>query len=114
GNVLGSDAVSQALLPACEAAQGPLAERLLAALEAAEAAGGDIRGRQSAAILVVGGERSERPWEGVEVDLRVEDHGDPLPELRRLLAVHRAYERLGSALEFRGGPPEELERALAD
>jgi uncharacterized Ntn-hydrolase superfamily protein len=114
GNMLDSDAVWQALLPAFEAAAGPLAERLLAALEAAEAAGGDIRGRQSAAILVVGGERSDRPWEGVRVDLRVEDDPDPLPELRRLLAVHRAYEKLGEVLELRDGPTDALERALAD
>jgi uncharacterized Ntn-hydrolase superfamily protein len=112
--MLESDAVWQALLPAFEAAQGALAERLLVALEAAEAAGGDIRGRQSAAILVVGGARREQPWEGVEVDLRVEDHAEPLPELRRLLAVHRAYEKLGAALELRDAPPEQLERVLAD
>jgi uncharacterized Ntn-hydrolase superfamily protein len=107
GNMLDSDAVWQALVPGFEAARGPLAERLLAALDAAEAAGGDIRGRQSAALLVVGGERP--------VELRVEDHPDPLGELRRLLGVHRAYERLGAALDVRdGASDEEYERALAD
>jgi uncharacterized Ntn-hydrolase superfamily protein len=66
------------------------ASRMLAALEAAEAAGGDIRGKQSAALVVVRGERSARPWEKV-FDLRVEDSPDPLGELRRLLTVARAY-----------------------
>ncbi|MDH3369081.1 MAG: DUF1028 domain-containing protein, partial [Gemmatimonadota bacterium] len=67
-----------------------LADRLLAALDAGEAAGGDIRGKQSAALMVVSGDPTDPPWERI-FDLRVEDHPDPLGELRRLLRVARAY-----------------------
>jgi uncharacterized Ntn-hydrolase superfamily protein len=68
----------------------PLAERLVSALDAAEAAGGDVRGRQSAALLVVPAQ-ADPPWRR-EVDLRVEDHPEPVAELRRVLVLHRAYE----------------------
>jgi uncharacterized Ntn-hydrolase superfamily protein len=81
-----------------------LARRLLAALDAAEAAGGDFRGRQSAALLVVEGERSTAPWDGRVSDLRVEDHPEPLAELRRLLDLEEAYRRLN---RVRGEVPEE-------
>jgi uncharacterized Ntn-hydrolase superfamily protein len=75
----------------------PLPERMMAALEAAEAEGGDIRGKQSAAMLVVTGSPTGRSWEDRTIDLRVEDAADPLPELRRLLRVKRAYMALGEA-----------------
>jgi uncharacterized Ntn-hydrolase superfamily protein len=91
GNMLASDAVWEAMVPAFETTTGDLADRLMAALEAAERAGGDVRGRQSAALLVVSGERPENSWEGRRVDLHVEDHAQPLQELRRLLTVQRAY-----------------------
>ena len=70
----------------------PLAERVLKVLQAAEAAGGDIRGKQSAALIVVGAEEVEHPWEEKKIDLRVDDHAEPLVELERLLKVARAYE----------------------
>ena len=79
---------------AFEAATGDLAERMLAALDAAEAEGGDIRGRQSAALLVVKGTSTGRPWADRVYDLRVEDHPQPLAELRRLVTVARAYNRM--------------------
>jgi uncharacterized Ntn-hydrolase superfamily protein len=63
----------------------------MVALEAAERAGGDVRGRQSAALLVVAAERPANPWEGRNFDLHVEDHARPLDELRRLLTLKRAY-----------------------
>jgi uncharacterized Ntn-hydrolase superfamily protein len=91
GNMLASDAVWQAMVPAFEKSQGDLAERLMRALEAAERAGGDLRGRQSAALLVVTGDRPSNPWEGRSFDLHVEDHPHPLEELRRLLTLRRAY-----------------------
>jgi uncharacterized Ntn-hydrolase superfamily protein len=91
GNMLTSDAVWQAMGPAFEAAQGDLAERLMQVLEAAERAGGDVRGRQSAALLVVAGERPANHWEGRSFELHVEDHPRPLGELRRLLRLRRAY-----------------------
>jgi tetratricopeptide (TPR) repeat protein len=72
---------------------------MMAALEAAEAEGGDIRGRQSAAILVVAAEPSGRPWQDRIFDLRVEDSREPLVELRRLLSVARAYRHMNEGDE---------------
>ncbi len=91
-NIMTDDGVVPAMAAAFEAASGDLAERMLAALDAAQLAGGDLRGRQSAAILIVGGERQAESWQGVLVDLRVEDHPLPLAEMRRLLRIQRAYE----------------------
>jgi uncharacterized Ntn-hydrolase superfamily protein len=92
-NLMTDDRVWPAMAGAFEKASGDLAERLLAALDAAQAVGGDIRGRQSAAILVVAPASTGRPWAGADrvFDLRVEDHPDPLAELRRLVRLQRAY-----------------------
>jgi uncharacterized Ntn-hydrolase superfamily protein len=87
-NMMASEDVWPAMAEAFEAATGALARRLLAGLDAAEAAGGDVRGRQSAALLVVPAEGE--PWQRT-VELRVEDHHDPLGELRRLLDLADAY-----------------------
>jgi uncharacterized Ntn-hydrolase superfamily protein len=87
-NLMASTEVWPAMADAFEQATGPLARRLMAALEAGEAAGGDVRGRQSAALLVVPG--TGEGWERT-VELRVEDHPEPLEELSRLLTVHEAY-----------------------
>jgi uncharacterized Ntn-hydrolase superfamily protein len=95
-NMMLNDRVVPAMAAAYQAAEGDLAERMLQALEAAEAAGGDIRGRQSAAIVIVKGVSSGRPWADRVLELRVEDHPDPLIELRRLITVHRAYERMNA------------------
>jgi uncharacterized Ntn-hydrolase superfamily protein len=89
-NLMRSDRVWPAMARAFEATSGDLAERLLAALDAAQAAGGDIRGQQSAALIVVSRDRSPRPWER-KFDLRVEDAPHPLAELRRLVTLQRAY-----------------------
>jgi uncharacterized Ntn-hydrolase superfamily protein len=83
-----------AMAGAFEAADGDLAERMLSALEAGEAAGGDIRGSQSAAILIVSGSASGKPWDDRLMELRVEDHPDPVGELRRLIRLHRAYDHM--------------------
>lgn len=80
--------------------KGDLAERLLAALEAAETEGGDIRGRQSAAIVIVSAESTGRPWEDRLFDLRVEDHPEPVAELRRLVRLQRAYRLLNEGDEW--------------
>jgi uncharacterized Ntn-hydrolase superfamily protein len=93
-NLMDAPSVWPAMAAAYEAAQGDFASRLLAALEAAEREGGDIRGRQSAALLIVRGEPTGRPWEDRLVDLRVEDHPEPLAELRRLLDLQRAYDEM--------------------
>ena len=95
-NLMLSDQVWPRMAAAYESASGTLAERMMAALEAAQDAGGDIRGRQSAAMLIVSGERQAEPWQGVILELRVEDHPEPLQELRRLLRVHRAYEHMNA------------------
>ena len=92
-NLMDNDAVWPAMHAAFTKAQGDLADRLLAALDAAQAAGGDIRGKQSAALLVVRGTATDRPWVDRRIDLRIEDHPEPLVELRRLLRLARAYER---------------------
>jgi uncharacterized Ntn-hydrolase superfamily protein len=94
-NMMERDTVPDAMLAAYASTSGDLAERMLAALDAAEAEGGDIRGRQSAAILVVRGDAPDKPWWSTrELELRVEDHPEPLPELRRLVTLHRAYRAL--------------------
>jgi uncharacterized Ntn-hydrolase superfamily protein len=98
-NLMEKATVWPAMARAFEAAKGDLAERMLAALDAAEAEGGDIRGRQSAAIVVVKGTPSGRPWADRTFDLRVEDHPDPLKELRRLVGVARAYNRMSAGDE---------------
>ena len=96
-NMMARPGVPEAMAGAYRAHDGDLAERLLAALDAAEAAGGDMRGRQSAVLLVVPG--SGEPWRS-RFDIRVEDDEEPLAELRRLLRLARAYEMAGRADEL--------------
>jgi len=95
-NLMLNDKVWPAMAESFKNSKGPLAERMLEALEAAEKAGGDIRGKQSAALLVVRSKPTGNLWEDRLVDLRVDDHADPLVELRRLLMVHRAYEHMNN------------------
>jgi uncharacterized Ntn-hydrolase superfamily protein len=94
-NLMANAKVWPAMAAAYERATGDLADRLLAALDAAEAVGGDIRGRQSAAILIVKPTSSGKPWAGADrlFDLRVDDQPAPLVELRRLVRLQRAYTR---------------------
>lgn len=80
-----------------------LTERLLLALEAAQGEGGDIRGMQSAAIKVVGPELKQQAWQGILMDLRVEDHPRPLEELRRIVDIHRAYQFMNQGDEYLAG-----------
>ncbi len=94
-NMMLNNKVCPAMVKAYDAAAGkPLAERVLAALEAAQAVGGDIRGKQSAAILVVSGKKNADAWAGKLIDLRVDDNEKPLAELSRLLKLYRAYEHM--------------------
>ena len=95
-NMMADETVPEAMARAFKRATGPLAERMVAALQAAEAEGGDIRGRQSAAIIVVRAQPSGEPWNDRLVDLRVEDHPDPVNELYRLLRIHRGYEQMNA------------------
>jgi uncharacterized Ntn-hydrolase superfamily protein len=118
-NLMERSTVWGAMLRAYEnATPEPFSYRLLAALDAAEREGGDLRGRQSAAMVVVSAARSDAPWRERLVDLRVDDHPEPLGELRRLLAVHIAFERLAqifvSGILFAPLTAESLERALGE
>ena len=97
GNMLASENVVPALAAGFETATGTLAERLLAALEAAEAAGGDFRGREAGAILVVGADADDPNADSPLSDLRVDNHPDPLGELRRLLNLEQALRSLRRA-----------------
>jgi uncharacterized Ntn-hydrolase superfamily protein len=96
-NMMARDTVPRAMSDAFSAATGPLQNRLLAALFAAEEQGGDVRGRQSAAMVVVPAEGE--PWRRT-IDLRVEDHDAPLDELQRLLVLQRAYDLAGAGDEL--------------
>jgi uncharacterized Ntn-hydrolase superfamily protein len=94
-NMMLNNKVCPAMVKAYESSAGkPLAERVLAALQAAQAVGGDIRGKQSAAILVVAGKSTGQPWNDKLIDLRVDDNISPLSELDRLLRLYRAYEHM--------------------
>ncbi|AII54049.1 DUF1028 domain-containing protein [Hymenobacter sp. APR13] len=96
-NMMLTEKVPAAMQRAFEAgAKLPLPERMLAALDAAQGAGGDVRGRQSAALLVVRAKPGAGVWEDRLVDLRVDDAAEPLKELRRLLSLHRAYEHMNA------------------
>ena len=96
-NLMEKDTVWAAMAEAYTSTDAPLAERMMAALDAAEAEGGDIRGKQSAAMLVVSGTPTGRSWEDRVIDLRVEDAVEPLPELRRLLRIKRALQTVAEA-----------------
>jgi uncharacterized Ntn-hydrolase superfamily protein len=95
-NLMLSDKVWPAMSKAFENTKGDLAERMMAALEAAEAAGGDIRGKQSAALVIVAAKSTGRPWADRVFDLRIDDHPEPLKELRRLLTLQRAYNHMNA------------------
>jgi len=98
-NMMWKPTVCSAMVSAFESAKGDLAERMMTALEAAQGEGGDIRGKQSAAILVVSGDASEPSWGGRIFDLRVDDHLEPLVEMRRLLIMARAYQLMNKGDE---------------
>lgn len=111
GNMLASPAVWHAAADTFAETEGSLAERLLASLDAAEEAGGDFRGREAAVLLVVSGNPEEKPWEPV-VDLRVDNHAEPLRELRRLHRIAAAYHRRGD-FDEQTSLEEEVEIARA-
>lgn len=111
-NLMLNDKVPSAMAKAFETTEGSLADRMMAALEAAQEVGGDIRGMQSAAMVVVKAQSSGKSWADRVVDLRVEDHPEPLRELRRLLGVARAYDRMNmgdAAME-----KNDVERAMRE
>ncbi|MCA1634811.1 MAG: DUF1028 domain-containing protein [Acidobacteria bacterium] len=95
-NLMSNERVWPAMARAFETTKGDLARRMLAALDAAQAAGGDIRGRQSAALVVVTGKPTGKPWADRTFDLRVDDSPEPLTELRRLVTLQRAYNHMNA------------------
>jgi len=95
-NLMLNNKVWPAMARAFENTKGDLAERMLAALDAAQAAGGDIRGRQSAALIVVSGKPTGQPWKDRIFDLRIDDAPQPLIELRRLVKLQRAYNHMNA------------------
>ena len=111
-NMMANDTVWDAMANAYRTADGDLAERMLVALEAAEAEGGDIRGKQSASLLVVAAESSGQPWKDRSYDLRIEDHATPIPEMRRLVRLRRAYLHMTAGDEAlgRGSMDEALDQ----
>jgi uncharacterized Ntn-hydrolase superfamily protein len=111
-NLMLNEKVWPAMAEAYQKTPGDLADKMLAAMDAAQAVGGDIRGKQSAAILIVSGTSTGRPWADRMMELRVEDHPEPLQELRRLVHVHRAYQHMNAgdlAVEH-----NDMEKALAE
>ena len=95
-NLMLNDKVWPAMSAAFENTKGDLAERMLAALNAAQTAGGDIRGKQSAALIVVTGKPSGQAWKDRIFDLRIDDSPEPLKELRRLVKLQRAYNHMNA------------------
>lgn len=95
-NLMLNDKVWPAMAQAFQNTKGDLADRMLAALDAAQAVGGDIRGRQSAALIVVTGKPTGQPWKDRTFDLRVDDSPEPLKELRRLVTLQRAYNHMNA------------------
>ena len=111
-NLMENESVWDAMSNAFENTGGDLADRMMAALDAAEGEGGDIRGKQSAAMLIVTGEPTGVPWKDVVMDIRVDDHPQPLIQLKRLIRVNRAYQHANKGdhyLEL-----DEIEKALAE
>ncbi len=114
-NLMLKNTVWDAMAKAFETTSGPLAERMMAALEAAQREGGDIRGMQSAAILVVTGKPTGQVWKDRVIDLRVDDSPEPLKELRRLLDLNKAYRFVDRGDELvTEGKVDEAEIAYAE
>ena len=111
-NMMVRDTVWDAMLDAYHHTEGDLAERMLAACEAAQREGGDIRGTQSAALIVVPAQASSRPWEDRLFDFRIDDHPDPIGEVRRLLAYARCHHRVEAATQK--ADRSDLESAIAE
>lgn len=98
-NLMSNDKIWPTMAKAFQETKGDLAERMMTALDAAQAAGGDTRGRQSAALLVVSGKSSGRPWNDTRFNLRVDDSPEPLKELRKLVLLQRAYNHMNAGDE---------------
>lgn len=111
-NLMASATVPTAMVRAYEITKGDLVDRLMAALEAAEKEGGDIRGKQSAAIVVTTGEPTGIDWKDKLFDLRIEDHPEPIIEMKRLIRVARAYQHANQGDLYL--ETEEVDKALKE
>lgn len=111
-NLMEKETVWEAMADTFENAKGDLANKMMSALEAAEREGGDIRGKQSAAMLIVSGNPTGIPWKDVVMDIRVDDHAEPLKELKRLIRIHRAYQHANKGDHYL--EKEEIEKALTE
>jgi uncharacterized Ntn-hydrolase superfamily protein len=111
-NMMANPEVWPAMAQAYRKTGGDLAERLGAALKAGQAAGGDIRGQQSAALLIVKSTSTGRPWADRVMELRVEDHPEPIDELGRVIHLHRTYQRMNHGDELLGAG--QVEEALGE
>ena len=110
-NMMLNNTVWDAMAKAFESTQGTLSERMLAAMKAAENEKGDIRGKQSAAILIVKGTSTGNSWEDTIMDLRIEDHENPLEELERLMKIHKAYDYMNQGdLAMEAGDSKKAEQ----
>jgi len=111
-NIMAKSTVPKAMAKAFDNSKGDLADRMMAALEAAQAEGGDIRGKQSAAMLIVSGDPTGVVWKDTKLSLRIEDHSTPLIELKRLIRIHRAYQHANMGDHYM--ETEEIEKALLE
>jgi uncharacterized Ntn-hydrolase superfamily protein len=111
-NLMASATVPTAMVRAYEITEGELVDRLMAALEAAQKEGGDVRGKQSAAIIITSGEPTGIDWKDKLFDLRIEDHPEPIKEMKRLIRVSRAYQHANQGdLYIETG---EIDKALSE
>ncbi|MCF6280356.1 MAG: DUF1028 domain-containing protein [Flavobacteriaceae bacterium] len=109
-NLMLKNTVWDAMANAFETTKGTLAERILASMKAAQAEGGDMRGKQSAAILIVKAKSTGNSWQDNIIDLRIEDHKNPIEELERLMTVHKAYDYMNQGdIAMEEGDSEEAE-----
>ena len=111
-NVMTKSTVPKAMANAFDNSKGDLADRMMAALEAAEAEGGDIRGKQSAAMLIVSGNPTGVVWKDINLSLRIEDHPTPLIELKRLIRIHHAYQHANMGDHYM--ETNEIDKALKE
>ena len=111
-NIMAKSTVPKAMAKAFDNSKGDLADRMMTALEAAQAEGGDIRGKQSAAMLIVSGDPTGVVWKDTKLSLRIEDHSTPLIELKRLIRIHRAYQHANMGDHYM--ETEEIEKALLE
>jgi uncharacterized Ntn-hydrolase superfamily protein len=111
-NMMLTDTVPAAMAQAFESSSGRLVQRIIATLKAAQAEGGDFRGQQSAALLIVGGTLMPQPWQGVLYDVRVDDHSSPVEELERICNRHLAYQLSNEASELATGENPNVDKAM--